>query len=141
MRTLLIILLLFVYSASFARKPDTTDLVKIVRELNDALINKDSVKLKRSLHDKVQYGHSNGWIETRQEVIDNLFNGKLVYNKLTLNDVTIIEENTTACVRSKTEIDVSLNGNVLQMSLHVLQVWIRNNNTWVLLNRQSTKIN
>ena len=141
MRTLLTILLLFVYSAGFADKPDTAGLAKAVFELNEALLQKDSVTLKRLLHEKVEYGHSNGWIESRQEVIDDLFSGKLVYHKLVMSEISIVEQNGTACVRSKTDIDVALNGKALQMSLHVLQVWIKDKQGWVLLNRQSTKIN
>jgi hypothetical protein len=141
MRTLLTVILLFVYSIGFAGKPDTAGLSKAVFGLSEALLHKDTVRLKALLHKKVQYGHSNGWIETKRDIIENLYNGKLTYNKLAVSEQVIVEENGVGCVRSKTEIDVSLNGKPIQMTLHVLQVWIKEKKGWVLLSRQSTKIN
>jgi len=139
-RTLLTIFLLFVYSVGIAGKPDTTGLSKAIDELDEALLERDSVSLNWLLHNEVEYGHSNGWIEKKGEVIRNLYNGKLQYKKLIGSDRTILIDDGIACVRSKTEIDILLNGQPLQMKLHVLQVWIRKENGWTLLSRQSTKI-
>ncbi len=141
MRRLIIIFLLFIYHHSFSREPDTTGLQKVVKELNKALLEKDSIRLGALLHGKVQYGHSNGWIETKDSVIGDLFSGKLVYYKIEQTETTFTEEKSTACVRSVNAIDVALSGERIQMKLHVLQVWIKEDNDWVLLSRQSTRIN
>lgn len=139
MRVVCSILLLFVYSICFAGGHDA-ELKKAVSELNKALLQRDSAALNKLLHNKVQYGHSNGWIETKREVIDDLYNGKLVYNKIESNSVEIVEEEHAACIRSVADIDVLLNGKQVQLKLHVLQVWVKKKAGWVLLSRQSTKI-
>jgi len=140
MRALLTILSFFVYSISLAGRPDTAGLQKAVYQLNDALLQKDSVTLKRLLHEQARYGHSNGWIETKREVLDDLQDGKLIYNRINQSELAVVVENETACVRAKADIEVLLNGKPLTMSLHILQVWIKDKSGWVLLSRQSTKI-
>ena len=140
MRFVCSILLLFVYSICFAGGHDEADLKKAVNQLNSALLQRDSTMLKKLLHNKVQYGHSNGWIETKREVIDDLYNGKLVYNKIESSPVEIVEEEHAACVRSTVDIDVLMNGKPIQLKLHVLQVWVKKKSGWALLSRQSTKV-
>jgi hypothetical protein len=39
------------------------------------------------LHNDVSYGHSNGWVETKTNIIKNLYNGKLAYKKIDHKDV------------------------------------------------------
>jgi len=108
-------------------------------ELNTALLQKDSISLKRLLHPAVTYGHSNGWIEDRQEVIHDLYNGKLVYEQIKASEVRIVTAGHTATVRVKNEVAVSFNGTGIKLKLEVLQVWVYQHR-WQLLSRQSVKI-
>ena len=140
MSRILIIWLLLVSCSCLAGKPDTAGLKVAVSDLNLALIRKDSAVLKKLLHKKVTYGHSNGWVETKREVIEDLYNGKLVYNKIDQGNLEIVKEENTASVRTTADIEVLLNGKPIQMKLHVLQVWIKEKKGWLLLSRQSTKI-
>jgi hypothetical protein len=89
----------------------------------------------------LSYGHSNGWIESKKEVINDLYNGKLVYNKISQSkeQVEIVRE--TATVRSTADIDATLDGQSVIIKLQVLQVWIwKDKEGWKLLGRQSVKI-
>lgn len=137
MRTGIAILLLFVYSTVAAQD---RELGNVITELNMALIEKDTVKLKTMLDEQLSYGHSNGWIETKQEVVSDLYNGKLVYNKIDQKLTGIMKEGNMACVRANAELDIVYNGNPLHIKLHVLQVWVKKNKGWKLVARQSTKI-
>ncbi|RYZ47268.1 MAG: nuclear transport factor 2 family protein, partial [Sphingobacteriales bacterium] len=93
MRLLLLFVLLSVSTCLQASEKDTKALQLAVLQLDQALIKKDSTALQTLLHEKVGYGHSNGWVETRAEVIDDLFNGKLQYNDIQTSnvDVTIVK--------------------------------------------------
>ena len=71
----------------------------------------------------------------------SLVNGKLVYNKIEASgyEIEIVRE--VATVRSKTDIDVLLDGKPVAITLHVLQVWIwKDKEGWKLLSRQSVKM-
>lgn len=140
MRFFITIILLFVCSAAFAGKPDTTGIYKAVHQLNQALVQKDSAMLKKLLHKKVTYGHSNGWVETKRDVIEDLFNGTLVYNKIDQGALEVTEEQDIVFVRSAADVDVALKGTQIQLKLHILQVWMREKKGWILVSRQSTKI-
>lgn len=144
MRLLLLISLLFVQTAVFAKpriKPDSANLVRTVVALNDALIKKDSVTLNQVLHKRLTYGHSNGWMQNKKEVIADLFNGKLTFVKIERSNAKIEIVRETATVRCEAQIDVIYEGTPVSIKLNILQVWIwKEKEGWKLIGRQAVKI-
>ena len=136
---LFVILFVCIQSAAFSQA-DSIHLKKALSGLNDALIKKDSVALKNLLDDKVTYGHSSGWIQSKDEVIKDLFNGKVVYNKIDILGTSIQLDKDVASVRSNVHAEGLANGNAFQLNLQVLQVWIYRGGKWLLLSRQGVKI-
>jgi hypothetical protein len=118
----------------------TSFLKEAVAKLNKALIAKDTVVLKQLLHRDATYGHSNGWVETKADVINDLVTGKLTYSKIDTKNVKWIVNNNVATIRNSSEISFELDGKPGELNLHVLQVWLKTNKGWQLLARQSTKI-
>lgn len=140
MRCLVTILLLFIYSIVWAQV-DVKDVEKAHVALNNALVNKDTTMLKQLLHDKLVYGHSNNWKESKQEVMNDLYSGILTYKSIrNLADPEIIIEGSTAVVRANAEVDILYKEKTMQLKLHSLQVWVKQKKNWVLLSRQSVKI-
>lgn len=140
MKYVIVILLLLVGVSAFAQKADSKSLAKAVADFDKALINKDSVALNHLLNNDLQYGHSNGWIETKRDVIADLFNGKLIYKTIVPQSPEIKMEGKTAAVRTTSDIDVLLDGKPMAFKLKVLQVWVWKNKHWELFARQSVKI-
>lgn len=138
MRKLLIISLLFVSSVSVAQ---TSFLKEAVAKLDKALVAKDTVVLKQILHKDLSYGHSNAWVEGKKDLMANLYNGKLTYQKIATKDLKWTTNKDCAIVRSTTEIEYLLDGKEGKLKMHVLQVWVKTNKGWQLLARQSTKLN
>jgi hypothetical protein len=131
------------------------DVEELVAGLHNALINKDTVALKGLLHQGVLYGHSNGWTESRQEMIDDLFNGLLTYQSINKADrrpeSATPEATPTSQQRSNTAHGVEVfkadyqyavvyKNQPISLTLSVLFVWVNEAGTWKLLARQSTKI-
>lgn len=139
MRYLLIISLLFVNIGVFAQKQDTKSLLDAIHELDKALLNKDSVALKVLLSDDLSYGHSNGWIQSKRDVIDDLFNGKIIYRRISGEPQNERMDGNIALLRAITDVDVELNGKPVHLTLNVLQVWVWKNKHWMLFARQSVK--
>jgi len=83
MRRFIIILLLFAANSSFAQTADLKALDKAISDFDHALVAKDSAALKKGTHHQLLYGHSNGWVETKRELIDDLYNGKISYKGIT----------------------------------------------------------
>ena len=136
-RIFVTILFFFISSLSFAQ---TSFLKDAVSKLDIALVEKDTVILKQLLHKNVTYGHSNGWVESKDDVIKDLISGKLIYHKIKSDSVTWKSEPAWASMRSTIKVDVTVNNNRMELSLHVLQVWLKTNKGWQLIARQSTKL-
>ncbi len=138
MRNFLFILLIgFTPIFSFAQ---TSFLKEAAAKFNKALIAKDTFILKQLLHKDVTYGHSNGWVETKAEVIKDLLNGKLSYYKIDTKDVKWTVINNVATLRNTADIKYELDGKPGELHLHVVQVWLKTNKGWQLLARQSAKL-
>lgn len=137
MKIIIALLLLLASSFTFAQ---TTFLKDAVAKLDKALIAQDTVVLKQLLHKDLTYGHSNGWIETKTDVINDLVTGRLAYDKIESKDLKWTVTNNIATMRSTTEVGYRLNDKPGELKMHVLQVWLKTNKGWQLLSRQSTKL-
>jgi hypothetical protein len=140
MRYILTICLIFVSAIALAQV-DSVSLKQAMSNLDQALISKDEKALVQLLHNDVSYGHSNGWVQNKANIVDDLKSGKLVYTRLDNISVTIITINKEwATTRINTNAEGSVNGNPFQFKLHILQVWLKTKTGWQLLARQSTKL-
>jgi ketosteroid isomerase-like protein len=136
-KTLLVILFTSVCSLSFAQTASLKDAAGL---LDKALTEKDTVALKQILHKDLTYGHSNGWVQTKADVINDMATGKMVYDTINTMDPSWTITGDVATMRSKTDATFRLDGKTGTLHLHVLQVWLKTNNGWQLLARQSTKL-
>ena len=140
MRCLLTILLLFISIGVFAQKPEEKNLGEATAILHKALVDKDTVKLDNMLLDGVTYGHSNGWIQSKREVIGDMYNGKLTYKSINAESDILQVEGETGIVRTEMEVRLVMEGKALELKLKVLEVWLWENKHWKLFARQSVKI-
>lgn len=119
---------------------DTLLLRNHMNQLHEALLKKDIGTLQQLLHPELSYGHSNGWVQNSTEMSADLVSGKIVYKKLDATAGIIALQKNIAQVRCENDVEGTVNGNAFAMKLHVLQVWIWENNNWRLYARQSTKL-
>ena len=135
-----ILTIIFVVASSFLFA-QTTYLKDAVGKLDKALINKDTVALKQLLHPDLSFGHSSGWVETKQDVLNDVTSGKLAYKSIDNKEVKWATGKDWATMRSNSHV-VSLNpdGKTSEVNLHVLLVWLKTNKGWQLLARQTTRL-
>jgi Domain of unknown function (DUF4440) len=139
LKRILTIGLLFVSLVTVAQV-DSAGLKTAMKQLDKALLGKDEVVLKQVLHKDVNYGHSNGWIQTKNDVLNDFKSGKLVYNKIENNNTGIINiSKKWATVKTSTNAEGTVNGTVFKMTLHIMQVWMNTKKGWQLFARQSAK--
>ncbi len=108
--------------------------------LNQALIERNENLLQELLHDDLSYGHSNAWVENKNELIKNNQSEFLIYEKIQMDSVRVRYTENIAILRCHSMIDAILNGKSISLRLYVCQVWINTNGKWKLLVRQSTKL-
>jgi hypothetical protein len=111
-----------------------------MQKLDKALVQKDELVLQKILHNNVSYGHSSGWVQNKTDVLNDFKNGKLIYNKLESSNPVILAINKDwATVRMDTKAEGLLNGNAFNLSMYIMQVWMKTKVGWQLFARQSAK--
>ncbi|HYC39521.1 MAG TPA: nuclear transport factor 2 family protein [Chitinophagaceae bacterium] len=111
-----------------------------VEEFHRALVRKDLGALRRLSHLSLSYGHSNGWIETRAEMLKNLENGYISYTRFRADSIRFAEGGKVAHVRFIGDINATLDGKNADYYLTVLEVWVKQGRRWLLFARQSASL-
>jgi hypothetical protein len=137
MRYGFVIALLFISSFSFGQ---TSFLKNAAAKLDKALTEKDTTVLKQLLHIDATYGHSNGWVQTKADVVKDVVSGKLNYTTIANSDEQWTLNKDWASLRCTSNVKYVMDGKEATVKLHVLQVWMKTGKGWQLLARQSTKI-
>ena len=144
MRWFIVISMLFIYSSSATAQDDVKKNVKDASyAFNKALIEKDSITLNYMSHPVLSYGHSNAWVQEKDELIRDLFNGTITYNKVETKRIEVMMvDKKLAILRANLLVDADIEGSKgLVFYLHVLQTWKWHHKFgWQLVNRQAVEI-
>jgi Domain of unknown function (DUF4440) len=137
----MLLLVIFVLISSLVNSQDTTELKKVTASFNVALLNKDIGRLNNLLDANISYGHSNGWLQSKKDMVTDFETGKIEYKKIEVDKESFTITKQAVAVRSITKVEGIVNGTAFNMSLQVLQVWKKIKKQWVLIARQSVKVN
>ena len=136
---IVLVVLLFI-SGNIMSQKDTASLKISILSLNNALIEKDTLMLNNLIDDNITYGHSNGWIQTKKEMITEFYSGKIEYKYINPVSQSTNLSGEIAIVRSITKVEGIVNTVAFNMSLQILQLWKFVDKKWVLIARQSVKV-
>ena|SRR5687767_13065139 len=132
-------LVLFLFNSSFAQI-DSIGLKNTMQQLDKALLEKNESVLRSVLHKDISFGHSNGWIQTRNDILNDFKTGKLVYSKFENNSSAIVSiSKKYATIRTNSNAEGTVNGTAFKLTLHVMQFWLKTKKGWQLMARQSAK--
>ncbi len=119
---------------------DSTGLKEAMQQLDKALMQKDEKILQTVLHKDLSFGHSNGWVQNKKDVLNDFNSGKLIYSNIENSSSVILNiNNKWATVKTNTKAEGTVNGNAFSLALHVMQFWIKTKKGWQLMVRQSAK--
>ena len=138
MKFTIVILLLFT-SLIAAAQTDEIKLTATLKEFHKALVDNNTVSVNQQTDKALSYGHSNGWIETKADMIKNLETGYMNYNSIKEDSIQVIMNGTMANVRFVADINATLNGNTNSFRLKVLEVWVKKGKRWLLFARQAVR--
>jgi hypothetical protein len=131
---------MFFISLAVIAQVDSVALKDAMTKLDKALLEKDATTLKTVLHKELSFGHSNGWVQTRDDIMNDFSSGKLTYDKFENNSPAIVKiSKKYATVKTNTNAEGSVNGTAFKLTLHIMQFWIKTKNGWQLIARQSAK--
>ena len=138
MKKLLIIVLLL--NVVFANgQTDEEKLTSTLKEFHQALVKKNIVSINQQTDKALSYGHSNGWVETKPELIKNLETGYMKYRSYKEDSLQVVINGNVANTRFVADIEASRDGINGNYHLKVLEVWVKKDKRWLLFARQAVK--
>jgi GTP1/Obg family GTP-binding protein len=142
MKKILVILCLLSFATmATAQSKKENQVAKAVQELKKAMVDGDSVALKRLSSSRLSYGHSSGNIEDQATFVRNIANGNSDFVTIDLSEQTISVSGKTAVVRHTFIAATSDKGKPAgSVKLHILTVWEKSGGNWKLLARQAVRI-
>jgi Domain of unknown function (DUF4440) len=133
-------ILFFVFSTVVVSgQTDEEKLTSTLKEFHQSLVKKNTVSINQQTDKALSYGHSNGWIETKTEMIKNLETGYMNYNSYKEDSIQIMINGNMANTRFVADIAATLNGNAGNFHLKVLEVWVKKGKRWLLFARQAVR--
>jgi hypothetical protein len=139
MRRWLAFLLLVAVSSVAAAQTDEQKLTATMKEFHQALVKKNTVSINQQTDKALSFGHSNGWLQTKADVIKDLETGYIVYNSYKEDSVAVSMNGNMANVRFIGDINATMKEKTTDFHLKVLEVWVKKGNRWVLFARQAVK--
>ncbi len=141
MKFVLTILFTSTLFVGLAQSTDKEKLTATVKEFHQALVQKNTISINQQTDKALSYGHSNGWVETKEDMIKDLETGYISYQEIKEDSVTITMNGDMANVRFLGEYKATLKGAAASnFRLRVLEVWVKKSKRWVLFARQGVKI-
>ena len=138
-----ILLFAFVFCTAQPAPPmrgtDEDKLIATVKEFHQALVKKNTVSINQQTDKALSYGHSNGWVENKTDIIKDLETGYISYQDFKEDSITVLINGNMANVRFAADITATLKGTTSNFRLKVLEVWVKKGKRWVLFARQAVK--
>ena len=143
MKTICLVLFMLTVVVGFGQQNDKSFLVECVSAFHKALVRNDTLWLKALTDENLVYGHSNGWVQNKREMLDDLKSGLLTYQRFDEDGVSVAmnDKNTMASVCFAATIDATMKGVANTFHLKVLEVWAwsKEHKNWMLFARQAVK--
>ena len=122
MKRIVLILSLFTFVFAHAQTEEAK-LTTTIKEFHQALVKKNTVSINQQTDKALSYGHSNGWVETKSDMIKDLETGYISYQSFKEDSIMIAINGNMANVRFVADITATLNGTTSNYHLKVLEVW------------------
>ena len=140
MKFVIIILFSALSFIACAQSSDEEKLTITVKEFHQALVKRNTVSINQQTDKALSYGHSNGWVETKEDLIKDLETGYISYQKINEDSISILMNGDMANVRFLADISATMKGTSSSFKLRVLEVWIKKSKRWLLFARQAVKV-
>ena len=123
--------------ASADTAPDGTALTTAAERLRQTMIDVDPAVLNELFADKLTYGHSDGRVQTKGEVVASLVEKTSVFHTIEISGQTASLSGDVGIIRNRFVADAVSNGKPSKPDLAVLQLWQWQDGRWRLLARQA----
>lgn len=138
-KSVLVLMLLFFFLGQIKAQADSSEVLNAVHEFEKALVDKNEELIKKRTVETLIFGHSNGWVQDKKAVLDDMRSGHLSYLRMEPSSIKIRMQGKKAVVEESVEVEAKLDSTQVKLKLFVLQYWEKRNGVWKLVLRQSAK--
>jgi ketosteroid isomerase-like protein len=125
---------------SLAEGSDEAGVTQAVEAFRKASLAQDKPKLEQLFADQLSYGHSDGRVEGKAEVINGMMNRKASVKSIDFPELKVAIIGNSAVARHLYVSESELDGKPNTTKIGVLQVWQKQDGGWKLLARQGYKL-
>lgn len=136
----LLLLLFLVAHTSTAQTTRQKEILNLSQRKFVWLINKQLDSLSLVLDDDLMYIHSNGWTESKKDVLDDLKTGKLVYGDVQIENAQVRLYKNAAIVTGTGKFSGVNDGNTFDLRLLYTEVYVLKNKKWLLASRHANRL-
>jgi hypothetical protein len=141
MKSRITIGLMIIVSFSFAQTKEEQEVADLCQKKFRWMIEAKSDSLRDILDDQLTYIHSNGWVQTKTDVINDLTNGRIVYQKIEVQDLKARLYKETAIVNGRGKFTYLAGGMMLATTdLMFTETYLLINKKWKLVARHANKM-
>jgi hypothetical protein len=106
---------------------------------NSWLVKESYDSLQTILHPKLLYGHSNAWIQNFAAITDPTNPDSLDYKSIEVEEVNVDCDGNVGYVFGNAIFKGKIKETQFDMNLSFIETYVKENGTWLLFTRQSTK--
>lgn len=138
MKNFLTVISLLVSSLAFAQTKTETEIKALSSKRIQYLLAGKVDSLATVYDENSMTIHSNGMIKTTAEHLEDVKTGRPIYKKITISENTVKDFGNTAILVGKGVFDITMNGKDMSYQMAFTEVYIKKNNAWKMISRQST---
>src|SRR5438552_381042 len=105
MKSSLTILFSLFLAVAVAQSTEEDKLTATVKEFHQALVKKNIVSLNQQTDKALSYGHSNGWIQSKKDLINDFETGYISYQSFKEDSITVVINENMANVRFVADVE------------------------------------
>lgn len=140
MRILTLLFLVALSSFAFGQSTEAEKVKALHKQKFEWLINGKVDSLNALLAPEVNYVHSNGWIQNREEVLADMRSGKLQYKAVEVEDAQVSILENTALVTGRGTFSGLMNGTAFSVKLLYTEIYVKIAGRWKLAGRHACKL-
>ena len=141
MKTFLFLLFSLAVASSFAQTKEEQEIISLSRKKFRWMVEAKLDSLRDVLDDRLTYTHSSGWVQTKNDVINDFTNGKLTYQSIDIQELKARVYPTTAIVNGRGKFSVTVNSTmVITYALMFTETNVLIDKKWKLAARHSNKM-
>ena len=143
MKKNLVLIIVFVYLTFYGYSQTgitSQEIQNLSKKKFEWMISKNIDSLRTVLDDSLKYIHSNGWIQTKEDILDDLLNGKISYEQINITETATRVFESTVIMIGKGKFSGLVNKAPFSLELLFTEVYIIKENHWLLASRHSSKV-